>query len=85
MANTRAGNVVKVDTSGLLSDVRSIEAIKYIGNTSVTALSQKGSSSGANLLEESGTGNVFNEVCIECPNGVYVTVTNSAVVYLYLK
>jgi hypothetical protein len=87
MANHREGNVIYVDTDAAFADVRNVCAIKYIGNTSGTAnLKGDASSSGALLWEEEGTANVFDaDIEIRCDTGVYVTVTNGAVVYLYVK
>jgi hypothetical protein len=86
MSNTRAGSVIFVDTSAAFSDAMDIQSIKYIGNTSGAASIKKESSSGNALWEESGTANVYNaNVDIRCPKGIYVTVSNSAKVYIYLK
>ena len=86
MANSRAGNVVKVDTDATtLSDVRDVVAIKYIGNTSGTATIKKGATGGSLLWQESGSANVFNEVKITSPTGLYVNLTNGAVIYIYMK
>jgi hypothetical protein len=87
MANATDRNVIKVDTSAAFVEARCIHSIKYIGAASGTATIKSGaSSSGTTLWEEAGTSNVFNHgVDIKDPAGVYVTVTNSAVVYLYLK
>ncbi len=90
MSNTRAGSVIKVDTSANFTDVHDIVSIKYIGASSGTAVITKSvaaaDGSGANVWQESGTANLWNpDVNIRCNKGVYVTVTNSAVVYLYLR
>lgn len=85
MANTRAGTVLRVDTSATFAEVRDIVAVKYIGAASGTAVIKNENTSGAQVWEEAGTSNVFNEVKISCSKGVRVEVTNSAVVYLYMK
>ncbi len=90
MSNTRAGNVIKVDTSANFPDVQNIHAIKYVGASSGTAVITKaiaaGTNGGNNLWVESGTANLYNpNLDIRCPTGVYVAVASSAVVYLYLK
>lgn len=90
MSNTRAGSVVRIDTSANFTDIRSICSIKYIGASNGTAVITKAvaaaDNSGAKLWEEAGSSNVHNPcVDLECPTGVYVAVTNSAVVYLYLE
>lgn len=86
MANTRAGNVVRVDTTANFTDIKSIRGIKYIGNTSGTARVEKWNAAGTgNLLwEADGTTDVFEEVSIRCNVGVRVEVTNGAAVYIYL-
>jgi hypothetical protein len=85
MANTRAGNVILVDTSATFSDIRSVKSIKYIGNTNGTATLKKTDTNGNALWQESGTANIHDaNVCIKCPTGIRVEVTNSAKVYLYL-
>lgn len=86
MANAKEGNVIYVDTDDTtLASAKYVEAIKYIGNTSGTATIKAGTSSGDLMWEESGTANVFNEVCIHSPDGLHVAVTNGAKVYIYLK
>lgn len=86
MANTRNGNVIYVDTNAAFADVRGICGIKYIGNTSGTAnVRGDASASGELLWEEEGTANILDDVEIRCSTGIYVTVTNGAVVYIYLK
>lgn len=85
MSNTRGGNVIRVDTSAAFTDVRSIEGIKYIGNTNGTASIKKTDTNGAVLWEARGTSDTFDDVCLRSPTGIYVTVANSAVVYIYLR
>jgi hypothetical protein len=89
MANTRAGNVVRVDTSANFSNVREIATIKYIGITSgtcvITKATDAGDSSGSKLYEASGaTNELALDLDIRVNRGVYVSVANGAVVYLYL-
>lgn len=86
MANSRAGNVVVVDTTGTtVAEGIHIVGIKYIGAASGTATLKAGSSSGNPLWEESGTANVFNQVDIKEKDGVHVILGTTAKVYLYLK
>jgi len=88
MANTRTNNVIYVDTTGYtLEGPVSIESIKYIGNTSGTALITTGTGgSGSRLWEEAGTNNqAADAVCIFANDGIHVAVTNSAKVYIYLE
>jgi hypothetical protein len=85
MANTRARNVIRVDTTATFSAQTFIHSIKYIGASSGTAIITSADSTNK-LWEESGTSNVYNpNVDISGTDGIVVTVTNSAVVYLYLK
>lgn len=86
MANTRAGNVIRVDTSAAFVEAKSICGVKYIGASSGTGSIKADSTSGNLMWEESGTANVSNpELEMYSTGGVYVTVTNGAVVYLYLE
>ena len=85
MANTRAGNVIKCDTTATFTDAKQICGIKYIGAASGTAVITDAGGSGNNLWVESGTTNQWNDAEIVANDGVTVTVTNSAIVYLYLE
>lgn len=85
MANSRTGSVIRVDTTASFAGAKYIKSIKYIGSSSGTAI-VTGLDSTLRLWEESGTANVHNaDVCINNQDGVTVTLTNSAIVYLYLK
>jgi hypothetical protein len=85
MANTRAGNVIRIDTSADFSDVRDIVAIKYIGAASGTATIKRENTSGDIMWSESGTTNIFNEVQMRSPDGFRFEVTNSAVLLIYCR
>jgi len=88
MANSQTGNVIYVDTTGYTySGNATIEAVKYIGNTSGTAAITSGTSdSGSPVWQESGTSNQAAEgICAKCDSGFRVAVTNSAKVYIYLE
>lgn len=85
MSNTRAGNVIRVDTSAAFTDVRRIKEIKYVGAANGTASIKKTDSGGNLMWEAAGTSNVVDEVSLRSPTGIYVTLTNSAVIYLYLE
>jgi hypothetical protein len=86
MANTRSNNVIVVDTSAQFSENLTICSIKYIGAASGTASIKADSTSGVVVWEESGTANVYNaEVEIQAHQGMYVTVTNSAKLYIYFE
>lgn len=86
MANSRAGNVILVDTTATtVAEAIEISAIKYIGASTSSVTLKAGTSSGNVLWEESATTNVFNEVQIREKDGVHVVITGTAKVYLYLK
>ena len=95
MSNTRAGNVIRVDTSGNFPDVQNIKSIKFIGNTSqtkgetiITKAVAAADGSGNKLWDNGNTTTTDitdQDVNIHCPKGIYVTIgAHSAVVYLYL-
>ena len=88
MANTRSGNVIYVDTTGYTLD-QSVEicSVKYIGNTSGTAVITSGTSgSGSKLWEESGASNqAAEEIEARADSGFHVAITNGAKVYIYLE
>jgi hypothetical protein len=87
MANTREGNVIFVDTDdSTFSGPLYIESVKYIGNTSGTANIKDTNDSGDVFWEESGANNTYNQgLNIRAVGGIFVNVTNSAKVYIYLK
>jgi hypothetical protein len=87
MANGTSANVIYVDTSAAFTYATRIRSIKYIGASSGTAtIKANADSSGQTIWQESGTSNVYNpDVYISDNKGVYVTVANSAAVYLYLE
>lgn len=94
MANTRAGNVYRVDTSANFPELRNIQAIKYVGNTSATkgeafisAATAAGDSTGNKLWDNGNTTTADitdHDLEIRASEGVYVTVgAHSAVIYIY--
>lgn len=86
MANHQAENVIFVDTTGAsFEGPKYIEKIKYLGASSGTAKIQEESASGKSLWEGDGTTDSVEEICINAKKGIYVTVTNGAKVYIYLK
>jgi len=88
VANGKTYNVIFVDTTGYThSGPVKIEAVKYIGNTSGTAVISAGTGgSGQVLWKEAGANNIATEeVCINCADGFHVAVTNSAQAIIYLK
>jgi hypothetical protein len=86
MANSTEGGVYFVDTDDTtLSTQLRVKAIKYIGNTSGTAVIKSGSSAGDVMWQESGANNVFNEVKFRAKDGLHIALTNSAKVYIYVE
>lgn len=89
MANTRGANLIVVDTSAAFADATNIVGIKYVnaGGTAASASIKKASSSGVVLWEASGEDvEKFEQAAIRCPQGIYVTVTDTGTkVYVYLK
>ena len=94
MSNTRAGNVIRVDTSANFPDVKRIRSIKFVGHASQTAgetyitKAVAAADATGNKLWENGNATTTDvtdtDLEIRCPTGVYVTIgTHSAVVYLY--
>lgn len=87
MANGRTGSVIFVDTTGYyLDQTVCIEGVKYIGNTSGTAVISAGITGlGQTIWKESGANNQTLDE-IECRvDGFYVTLTNGAQVIIYLE
>lgn len=82
MANHRQANVIYVDTDTDIEWKR-IDAIKYVGAASGTALVKSESSSGDNLWEHNGDVLAFEDVRLRDGKGFHVAVTNGAAVYLY--
>lgn len=84
MANATAGSVIVVDTTGYTGvGSANIEAIKYIGAASGTATIKDGGSGGVTVWEQGGTANVTDTVEMRISD-LYVTLTNSAKIYIYL-
>lgn len=85
MANHSTGNVIYVDTTDSeFTYARSIVNVKYVGAANGTAII-KDLGSGLSVWERSGTNQVLDDVCIRCPQGIEVEVTNGTAVYVYLK
>ena len=87
MSNAQNENVIRVDTDNYaLTSPVNICAIKYIGAANGTANIKADASDSAQILwEESGSANTFNQVEIRARGGIYVNLTNSAVIYIYLE
>ena len=88
MANAKQYNVLFCDTDGTTyTGPLRIETIKYIGNASGTVVIKSGTTaaSGDVLWQESGTNNLPADSCeIFAKDGINVTITNGAKVYIYL-
>ena len=90
MANTFDGNVWRVDTNTNFPVALKICGIKYIGASSGTAIISAAvaatDGTGDKLWQEAGTPNLpTDSVDIYAKDGIYVTLTNSALVYIYLE
>lgn len=87
MANTRANNVIVVDTSAAFEGPLYIKAVKYVAGAgaSPAANIKQESATGTTIYEASGSGNLFEQACINAASGAYVTITDGAKLYLYLK
>jgi len=85
MANTQSGSVIFVDTTAYTGVGKAyICAIKYIGASSGTATIKDGGANGNVVWEELGASNIFNQVEMTITD-LYVTLANSAKVYIYLR
>jgi hypothetical protein len=87
MANASAGNVRYVDTDGTtFSGPMRICGIKYIGNTSGTAIIRTGltAGAGARMWEGEGATDFFEDAEIVANDGINIALTNGAVLYIYL-
>lgn len=85
MSNTTTGNVYRIDTTNtVLSGLRRICAIKYVGAASGTA-TIKNAAGDQTIWEHAGNVIAFEEVKLRLVEGIEVEVTNSAVVYLYVE
>lgn len=87
MANTRAGNVIIVDTSAAFEDARYIKAIRYEAGTGTpTVTIKKGSSSGTVMYFADGANDLFEQVSIASPQGIHVTLAGTGTkAYIYLE
>ena len=85
MANSRDSGVLFVDAASTsFNEGMEIQGVKYIGNTAGTAIISNRNSSDP-LWEESGTSNAYDNVKIKASEGITVTITNGAAVYIYLN
>ncbi len=86
MANSYSSNVARFTSSATLVGNFKIAAIKYVGATSGSAGIYETSSSGSQVWEQAGSSNFEDQgLNIICNAGFNVQITNSAVVYVYLK
>lgn len=87
MANASADNVMFIDTDNttIPGPVR-IKSIKYIGASTSSVSLKQGTTSGTVLWTENASTNVFNgEVCIRTSGDVFVDITGTAAIYVYLE
>lgn len=98
MANRRKANVIYVDTSVTLTDVRRVRSIKFIGDlgtsADITSLKTDHTVDTGNLLwEQEGSQDIQGlpldvmntDLDIREMSGIRVNVSGGAVVYLYLE
>lgn len=87
MANGKIGNIIFVDTTGYTFDQAiKICSVKYIGNTSGTAVITDGiSGSGQVIWKESGASNLPADEIEARVDGFHVAITNGAQVLIYLE
>lgn len=83
MANTREGNAIRIDTTALFDENFRIKGIKYIGAAASSAVVRGEDASGGIMWEENASTNVFDNVEIQNNRGVHVTITGTAILYLY--
>ena len=87
MANTRAGNVIRLDTTGTVpGPAGRIKGILYIGASSATAVLRFDGASSTIIWERAGDVDVLDDVCIqivESTENLYIEIASGAVVYLY--
>lgn len=85
MSNTRAGNVIVVDTSAQFIDATRICGVRYEAGTTSSVTIKEGSSSGNVLYFVDGSTDLFEEVEIRSMQGIYVTMAGTgAKAYIYL-
>ena len=87
MAGSNNSNVVYCTATLAVIGPVFVRSIKYIGSSSGTATVTSGTASGGvSLWAQSGSANWSDhDMNIVNGKGVYVTLSNSAKVYLYLK
>ena len=85
LANVVSNNVHFIDTTGTIAGPIAIEAIKYIGAATGTAVITC-TQTGKTLWQEAGTPNLSTDYApIYAAGGVTITLANSAKVFVYLK
>lgn len=85
MANANKANVLIVDTSAQFDGQQRICGVKYIGNTNGTASIKADTTSGTVVYEVDGTADIFEDIKMYLKDGMYVTITNGAKLYIYLE
>lgn len=86
MANHYSANVIFVDTTAATYEgPKRIKAVKYLGNASGAAAILSKNSNGKTLWEADGTADYVDDIWIFASDGIYVTVTSGAKVYIYLE
>ena len=87
MANYQSANVIFVDTSAAFPNAKRICGVRYVGAAASSAsIKADANSSGAVLWTDTATTSAwYPELEIRDNNGVYVTITGTASVYIYLE
>lgn len=86
MANTYSGNVIFCDTSAAFPQATRICGIKYLGAaTSSATVRGEASATGTILWSDDNTTDLFEQVEIRDSKGIYVALTGTATVFIYLK
>ena len=87
MANTRAGNVIRLDTTGTVpGPAGRIKGILYIGAVSATAVLRFDGASSTIVWQRSGNVEALDDVKIQVPastENLRIEIGSGAVVYLY--
>ncbi len=87
MANSRHGNVIRIDTDATFTGPFEIVGIKYIAGTGTPqVIITDNSSIGDNLYENTSATTTYEQISIRGNDGYHVNVAGtSTVVFIYLK
>ena len=89
---TRGANVINVQSVGssaiAIPEMLSIEGILFLAGTASSIVIRDASATGTRLYFRDGTADVFDDVCIQAPSGIHLTLVNASSdleVILYLE